>query len=780
MFKLFDRYVLKEIIPPFALGLTIYTFVLLMNQILLLSEMFIDRGVALITVLALLVYLIPSVLAFTVPMSVLMGILAGLSRMSSDLEITALKTLGIDNKRLIRPILLFSFCGFLVTALLTLYLAPRANYKWVQTLSRSVLAKVQLRIPPREFNESIPDTMIYVQNITKDKTWENIIVEIHGSGKEPSLIVAEKGRMNFFLDEERATLELYNAVSHSYPVSRPEKYMVAAFNRMDEELDIENIFSSRSEKKRVKEKDIKELLQAIPEIREGLDAHTKKKSNKTGVGHLEWEYSSHWIEVHKKFALPFSCLIFALLGISLGATTRKGGRASGFTLSIVIIIFYYIMITAGENLAIDGRIKPWLGMWGPNILLCMTGLFLFVKSRNEFFIFSLFSRIKGKKKNERKMLKQKRSGLRGPHLYLSFPNLLDRYILRKFLAIFALVFISMLAIFIIINFFEKIDSVYEHGKPISLFFEFIWFKVPEFIHYILPITALASALLALGLMTKFNEITAVKTCGISIYRTVLPIVFSACVVSFLAFYLQENILPYSNKKAEETWNKINDLPPRRFNQLDRSWVMGKEKNRIYYYRYFDPIASTFGQISIFDLDIESWSIKRRIFSEKGFLDGNKLSLTNCWCRDFKGAKPEKFERANNMVLSLEENKDFFLREWKEPDQMGYFELKKYIRSIEERGFETVRFKVDLFCKISFPLASLIMVLLGIPFAFSMGRRGALVGIGLSITIAIIYWGAIGIFKSLGYAGFLDVFFAAWGPNLIFGLAGLYFIFTLRT
>ena len=143
MFKLFDRYVLKEIIPPFALGLTIYTFVLLMNQILLLSEMFIDRGVALKTVLALLVYLLPSVLAFTVPMSVLMGILAGLSRMSSDLEITALKTLGIDNKRLIRPILLFSFCGFLVTAILTLYLAPRANYKWVQTLSRSVLAKVQ-------------------------------------------------------------------------------------------------------------------------------------------------------------------------------------------------------------------------------------------------------------------------------------------------------------------------------------------------------------------------------------------------------------------------------------------------------------------------------------------------------------------------------------------------------------------------------------------------------------------------------------------------------------
>ena len=133
-----------------------------------------------------------------------------------------------------------------------------------------------------------------------------------------------------------------------------------------------------------------------------------------------------------------------------------------------------------------------------------------------------------------------------------------------------------------------------------------------------------------------------------------------------------------------------------------------------------------------------------------------------------------------MDLSVVEDRSYFLKERKVPEQMSYRELGQYIEELEERDFDTVRFKVDLNYKVSFPLASLIMTLLGIPFAFSMGKRGTLVGIGLSIVIAMIYWGGIGIFKSLGYLNYLDAFLAAWGPNLIFGLIGLYLLFTLRT
>ena len=133
-----------------------------------------------------------------------------------------------------------------------------------------------------------------------------------------------------------------------------------------------------------------------------------------------------------------------------------------------------------------------------------------------------------------------------------------------------------------------------------------------------------------------------------------------------------------------------------------------------------------------------------------------------------------------MVILLPEDKSYFLKEWKEPDQMSFRELKEYIQRIEERGFKTVEYKVDLESKLSFPFTGLIMVMLGIPFAFSMGKRGALFGLALSFGIAMIYWGAIAIFRSLGYVNNLNTFLAAWGPNLIFGLIGLYLLFTLRT
>src|SRR4030065_118575 len=159
MLKFFDRYLLKEIIPPFFIGFLIYSFVLLMNQVFLLSELFIARGVSFTAVTLIFIYLIPAVLAFAIPMSVLMGILAGLSRLSSDSEIVAFRTLGIRNSRLLWPIFIFAFAGWVITSALTLYLAPRADYKEVQTPTRSVLSKGQVQINPREFNETIPQTV---------------------------------------------------------------------------------------------------------------------------------------------------------------------------------------------------------------------------------------------------------------------------------------------------------------------------------------------------------------------------------------------------------------------------------------------------------------------------------------------------------------------------------------------------------------------------------------------------------------------------------------------
>ncbi len=778
-FMLFDRYVIKEVLPPFGLGLLVYTFVLLMNQILLLSQMFIDRGVAFKTVLALLFYLIPSVLAFTIPMSVLMGILAGLSRMSSDAEITAFKTLGINYRRLLRPVLFFSFCGWLVTSFLTLYGAPRANYRWVQTLTRSVLSKVQFIITPREFNESIPRTVLYIQDLAPDRSWENIFVHFTGEGRAPAVILAERARMNVFGEEKRAVLELFQGTVHTYQSQTPEDYTVTAFEHREMELDVAGFFAAVSNVKRVREKDIRELW---------VDAAALERETRNGAAAGQDSFrmwprkrnlAAHSIEIHKKFALPFACFIFALLGIALGATTRKGGRTSGFTISIVIILIYYVLITAGENLAMDGRLSPWLGMWGPNLLLALCGLYIFISAYKEWTAIPPLRRSR-RPPPEARTRRIRRRSFTLPKPALPFPGILDRYIIRKYLGIFLLGFVSLLAVFIIITFFDRIDSIYEHNKPLTLFFAYLWYKIPEFVHFILPMSALTATLLCLGLLTKFNEITAMKACGVSLYRTILPVVMMALAVSFVSFYLQENILPSTNRKAEEIWNVVEDRPPSHISRVDRRWVIGKQRDRIFHYRQIDTIASVFHQLTIYDIDPLSWTLSRRVFAEKASLREGEMTLSNAWSRDFESGVPVNFEQKEQLILPIAEDMSYFLKESKEPTQMDFNELRAYIQRSEEQGFETMRFKVDLHSKLAFPLVSLIMVLIGIPFAFSMGKRGALVGIGLAMIIVVVYWVALSVFRSMGYAGFLTPLLAAWGPNLLFGLIGVYLLFTVRT
>jgi LPS export ABC transporter permease LptF/LPS export ABC transporter permease LptG len=783
MFKFFDRYILKEIGPPFLIGLLLCTFVLLMNQILVLAELFITKGVSFVLIMEVLLYLIPSLLAFGVPMAVLMGILAGLSRLSTDSEIIAFRTLGISSKRLARPIFVFAFGGWALTSFLTLFLAPRANYKWVQTITGSVLAKVQVRINPREFNESIPRTVIYIQEIGRDRKWQNVFVYMAKDPAEPRIILAKEGRLNLFPEAKKATLELKDGVVHSYPLAEPEKYSVTSFKRLEEGIDVESLFSTMASEKRVREKDIFELREDVKSLDlelAGLKAAGGAVLSSQAARDKARDLRAHWVEIHKKFALPFVCFIFVLLGLPLGMTTRKGGRTSGFTLSIAVILFYYILITAGEKMAMDGKISPFAGMWGPNLILLVAGFFLFANSLREVNPFTGLAGIFRKIKASRVPGRREAGTKKLPRITLRFPNILDRYVIRKYLFIFSLIFFALVSVSIIVTFFERIDNVYEHNKPLSLFLRYIWYRIPEFSSFILPVAALTTALLALGLLAKFNEVTAMKACGISVYRLIFPILFMAFSISLLSFYLQERILPGANNRAEETWNKINDYPARSYSYLNRHWILGREKNRIYHYDFFDPRRSAFSRLSIFDLDLGSWSLVRRQYGDKAFLSDDRLRLSGCWARTFKGDLPEGFEKSQDMELAGVEKKSYFLKEWKEPSQMTYPELRSYTAEVGEMGFDTTRFKVDLSTKISFPFVSLIMTLLGVPFAFAMGKRGTLVGIGLSVVIAMLYWGAIGVFRSLGYVNFLSPFMAAWAPNLIFGLAGIYFLFRLRT
>jgi LPS export ABC transporter permease LptG/LPS export ABC transporter permease LptF len=777
--KRFDRYVLREVATPFLIGLGVYSFVLLMNQLLLYPELFITRGVPLSLIGRLLVDVLPGILAFTVPMSVLMGVLAGLSRMSSDSEITAFKSLGVGHGRLLLPLLLFGLAGWAATSWLAQSAAPAANFRFQRTFTEALAQRAETQVAPRTFNQLISGLTIYYREAAPNGDWSKVFIASSESRTGQRILLARQGGLSILPEARRAILRLTEASEHDVDMNDPAKYPMTFSGRVEEELDGEKVFGSFSAVKRQREMTIGELREA----RAGAQARRAasiREANAPARAEAEMDLRRFEVEIHKKYALPFACWIFVFLGLPLGISTRKGGRASGFTLSIVIIFLYYVFITAGENLAIKGRIEPWLGMWGADIIFGVLGLWLFATSAREV---PLLLRRRGQSRTGEADLAPPGSRT-APMVRIrrALPVLqtLDRYILRKYLFIAGLALASLAAVSAIVTFFEQIDNLYEHGKPIGLLLSYVAFRMPEFLHIGLPILALTATLLVFGLLTKSNELTAMKACGISLYRAVAPALGMALLLGLASFYLQERVLPRSARAASEAWNELNDAPARTYAVFHQRWVANKTRDRFYNYQYFDPDRAAWSGLQIIELDIDRWAVRGRLYAKRAELRGETLVLHEGWSREFRDGVPVTFDPFAEREMPLLDERSLFFAEAKEPAQMTYAELRDHVREIQGLGFDARRPRVDLAFKLSFPWVSLVMTLLGLPFAFAMGKRGALVGIAVSLGIAVVYWIMLGVFRSLGYVGVLSAPLAAWGPNVFFGLLGGWLFLRVRT
>jgi LPS export ABC transporter permease LptF/LPS export ABC transporter permease LptG len=772
MLKTVDRYVFREMVPPFLVGLLLLVFVLLMNQVLLLAELFIDKGVPAGEALRILGLLLPSILTFAVPMAVLTGILAGLARLSADSEVVALRSLGMSARRLARPVLLFALCGWAVTSALALWIAPRANHQWVLAMTDSVLARVRLKVHPLEFNETVPNMVFLVQDVGRDGEWRNVFAFFGRDPLDRRVVMARRGRIRLFPDEKRAVLELAGGLAYSASPAEPEKDSLTAFEKLEEEIPVESLFASISSEKRVREKDIAELRRDLAALRTQPDGGPPR------------EIRAHAIEIHKKFALPFVCLIFVLLGLPLGIRTGRAGRIGGFSLSMLVIFLYYALLTAGEKLAMDGKLGPWLGMWGPDIVLAAAGLFLFLRADRERPGWDSLARLLSKPPKDEPVARPAApAGGRGREIRfprLPFPDILDRYVARKFAAVLGLVFSGLLAATALVMFFERLDDVLRRGKPLGLLVAYVGFRLPEFLAFILPVAVLATALLSLGLLTRSNETLAVRSCGISLHRLALPVLALAVLASGAAFLVQERVVPAAHVRSEAAWSRITDLPPRSYSYLNRHWILGRDGDRIYHYDYFDPAASVFSRLSVFDLDLDGWSLRRRTFAEKATLSSGAFLFERGWVRDYEGGNGPAFARRETGEIATREGRTTFLKARRDPLQMTWGELRDYAAEVRDMGFRATRLRVELGQKTALPFVSLVMALLAVPFAFSMGKKGTLTGIGASVIIAMAYWGAFAVFRSLGHTEVLPPWLAAWGANLIFGLAGAAGFFRLRT
>jgi lipopolysaccharide export LptBFGC system permease protein LptF len=269
---------------------------------------------------------------------------------------------------------------------------------------------------------------------------------------------------------------------------------------------------------------------------------------------------------------------------------------------------------------------------------------------------------------------------------------------------------------------------------------------------------------------------------VSLHRLAVPILVTSTLLSAGLFAFDHYIVPPANLRQEALRSEIKALPVQTYLRPDRKWIIAAG-SRIYYYKHFDQAQNVMVGVSIYELDPATFRLRRQISAESAEWrpSVNAWIFQDGWVRDLQRPVESNFRRFQATTFpELEEPPSYFLKEVKQDKQMNYEELGGYIEDLQQSGFDTVRLQVQFHKKFSVPLFALIMAMISIPFGFLVGNRGAMAGIGVSIVVAIAYWGVGQLFEQIGNVNQLPPAVAAWSPDAIFSLTGLYLLMRMRS
>jgi len=455
----------------------------------------------------------------------------------------------------------------------------------------------------------------------------------------------------------------------------------------------------------------------------------------------------------------------------------------------VLVFVYYLISLTGQAMARQGKIAPAVGIWAANFLFALAGMALLWKvDRASLEVGSVGAFVKEwweKVRPPKELLEERRADirvLRGPQQTSRFPLILDNYVLRNFFQYLMLVLMAFTVLTLVFTFFELIGDIIRNRVALVTVGEYLINVLPSLIDTTMPLSTLIAVLVTFSLLQSSNELTAMKATGVSIYRTIAPVLVVALTLSAALFFFEQYYLPDTYTRQEALRNSIKGKPAQTFLRPERKWIFG-EKNVIYYYEHFDAEADQFSGLSGFEFDPHSFAIVKRMYATHAHWEDrmNKWVLEDGWVRTMQEGAVKSYQKFDVTTLAeVAEPPAYFKKEVKQSAEMNYSELDAYIQDLRQSGFDVVRLRVQLYKKLAFPLIVFVMALLAVPFALTAGRRGALTGVAVALGLAIVYWVTNGLFEALGNVNYLPAALAAWAPDLLFALAGGYLLFKVPT
>ncbi len=772
--RILTRYILREILSHALLGGALFTFVLFTRDLGHLLELILRNTSSAGAVFKIFLFMMPNMFTVTIPMAVLVGVLLGLSRLAADSEITAMRASGIGVWSFVRIAALIAVTGWGIGLANTLYLAPHAWSAMLALEDELTNAQASFEVQPRVFYEDFKNFVLYVDDVrsgTGAAQWRKVFLADLADPTTPRITTAAQAVV-VNSGGDTVMMRLRDGEQHQVEANKPNQYDVSTFVQTDLPL-----VTSTDEDARTGRSASPVLSLSNSELR-------KRAQGPSG----RW----YQIELGKRYSYPAACLVLMLVGVPLGMSSRRGGKSTGFVLTIALVFVYYFLSSAGVALARQGKIPVELGVWGANLLFGACGLLLLQRmSRVGGNLPALpglawLSRPRAEvDAAPARLTVESVVAPRERHTRSHFPLILDEYVIREFLKTFVLVLVTFVMLMLVFTFFELLGDIIRNRTAFITVGAYLANLTPSMVYNIAPLSVLISVLVVFGGLNRSNELTAMKATGISLYRIVVPVLAIASILALALFSFDELYIPQANRRQEALRAIIKGRPAQTFERPDQKWIFGMEKpgspNHIFYYQFFDPDKDSFANISVFEFEPGSFTLQRRLFATSAHWEPELHTwvFEHGWQRQFSGSEVKSYAAFQVATLDqVHESPQYFKKETRQSSEMSFVELRRYIGDLRQSGFDTMRLRVQLNHKLAYPLITLVMAILAVPFALSMGRSGSLAGIAVAIGVAILYWVVAGTFEAMGDVNMLPALLAAWSPDLLFALAGSYLL--LRT
>lgn len=791
---------MSELAAATLLGVAVWTGLLLMNDFFFIARQAIQKDLGLGLTLDILGFKLPNDLVLAIPVGTLLGSLVAIGRLSADGEIVALQAAGWGPRRLLRPMLLHGLLAFAASFGIYAFVQPWASYEIRLAQGRILNARnATTELKPRVFFSGIPGYVLFADEIPPgtrgllDRAilYESPQAQKVSTGKRTSteqLIIAKTATVGPAEGDHGALrIVFHDGVVHAFDNTDPEAYRSFQFQTFSP-APIEPPAWMRGDD----EEPDKTVTDMLPR-----ELAAEARAARAEPDKLLRTYRLRAVaeEIQKRFAIPLASLLFAVLALPLGVSRVRSGKGAGFAISLGIVLGYWIVLMTGLEQARAGRIPMTVGVWTANALVAVWAVAAYLGLKRSAAPKGRLARLRDAAigaiahRLERRRGPAESASERGRRAGgLRVSAVLDRYLGTLYLKMLALALAATYLIFVLIRLKGLMDSLAEHHQPPILLLAYFKYYLPGLLPVTLPFAAMIAAVVTVTLLGRTGEITALKASGMSAHRVCLPIVLLTVLMCGGLYLVSDRIAPETNRKAQAVQDRIEGRTPRTYGLVPGGrWTFGTG-GRLYHYQLFDAREQRFQGLSVFRVDLPDARVLEQWFCATATFRDGAWQAERGWHRTFPepGAAGEYATFERETIRDLDPPGNFRRSERSLAagadlaDQASLQELANQIAQLARAGYDTTKLRVLWWQKTASALTPLVTVLLGLPFAFKIGRRGSMYGVGVGLVLAIVFWATMAIFNALGLETVLPPFLAAWAPNVLYLGLGSYLLLYVPT